>query len=98
MANKKFEVEVTEVRGYCACGYKQGDKFIFPGLGTPNQSFCGGAYMILFPMINALISGGRFNFEENPFSKTNLACPDNGYIVFKITRLDENLELYKDNK
>ena len=86
---KKFEYEVETVTGHCACGYKPGDKFCCEGMNTPNTAFCGGAYMALFPMQVALHNGARFNFEENPKSKTKLACPDNGYVVFKITLLDE---------
>ena len=88
MAKKTFEIEVEKVNGYCSCSYKEGDKFVVDGMNTPDQPFCGGAYMILFPMIVALHSGGRFNFEENPCSKTKLACPDNGIVVFKVTKLE----------
>lgn len=95
MARRNFEVEVEKICGYCSCKYKEGDKFIFNGLSTPNESFCGGAFMVLFPMINALHSGARFNFEENPYSKTKLACPDNGNVIFKITLLDEENKIYK---
>lgn len=84
---KKFEVEVEKVTGYCTCNYKVGDKFIFEGMNTPAQPFCGGAYMILFPMVVALHSGARFDFEENPYSKTKLACPDDGNVTFKVTKL-----------
>lgn len=86
---KKFEIEVEKVNGYCSCGYKQGDKFTVEGLNTPDCKFCGGAYMIIFPMQTALFSGARFNFEQNPCSKTKLACPDNGYVVFRITLLSD---------
>jgi uncharacterized repeat protein (TIGR04076 family) len=82
---KIFEIEVEKVNGYCSCGYKVGDKFTCDGLNTPNQPFCGGVYAIIFPMQTALFSGAAFNFEENPHSKTKLACPDNGYVVFKLT-------------
>jgi uncharacterized repeat protein (TIGR04076 family) len=84
---KNFEIEVEKVNGYCACGYKVGDVIACEGLNTPDQPFCGGAYAILFPMQTALHSGAAFNFEENPHSKTKLSCPDNGYVIFKITLL-----------
>lgn len=86
---KKFEIEVEKVTGYCSCGYKVGDVFYSEGLNTPSLPFCGGAYAILFPMQTALHSGATFSFEENPKSKTRLACPDNGYVTFKITMLEE---------
>ena len=46
--------------------------------------------MIIFPMQTALHCGAQFSFEENPLSKSKLACPDNGYVVFKITLLSSN--------
>jgi uncharacterized repeat protein (TIGR04076 family) len=82
----KFEIEVEKVNGYCSEGYKAGDKFMMEGLNTPAFCFCGGAYTALFPIIVALNSGAKFGFEENPLSKTKMACPDNGNIVFKVTK------------
>jgi uncharacterized repeat protein (TIGR04076 family) len=82
---KIFEIEVEKVTGYCSCGYKEGDIIICRGLNTPDKPFCGGAYAIIFPMQTALFSGATFSFEENHYSKTKLACPDNGYVTFKIT-------------
>ena len=84
---KKFEVEVEKVNGYCSDSYKEGDKFIFHGYHTP-ANFCGGAYTMLFPIIFALNSGAKFNFEENPVCKTKLACPDNGNIIFKVRLME----------
>lgn len=45
--------------------------------------------MALFPIQVALHNGARFHFEDNPQSKGNLACPDNGYVVFRLTLLNE---------
>lgn len=86
----KFKYEVEKVTGHCSCGYKVGDIFICEGMSTPDLSFCGGAYMALFPIQVALYNGATFPLEENPQSKTNLACPDNGYVVFKLTMLENN--------
>jgi len=44
--------------------------------------------MALFPIQVALHNGATFNFEDNPKSKRNLACPDNGYVVFKVTLIE----------
>jgi len=41
------------------------------------------------PMQVALHSGARFSFEKNPKSKTKLACPDNGNVIFAIELLEE---------
>jgi len=65
---KRFEIEVEKVNGYCTYSYKEGDTFIFNGFDTPN-GFCGGAYTTLFPIIVALHSGARFNFEKIPCVK-----------------------------
>lgn len=86
---KRFEYRVEKVSGYCSCGYKVGDVIRCKGMNTPDVPFCGGAYMALFPIQVALHNGGRFNFEDNPKSKGELACPDNGYVVFRITLIDE---------
>ena len=86
---KQFEYIVEKVSGYCVCGYKVGDVFRCEGMNTPNESFCGGAFMVLFPIQVALHNGARFNFEQNPKSKGALACPDNGYIIFRITMIDD---------
>lgn len=86
---KRFEYTVESVSGYCSCGYKVGDVFNCEGMNTPNVPFCGGAYMALFPIQVALHNGATFDFEDNPKSKRNLACPDNGYVVFKVALLNE---------
>jgi uncharacterized repeat protein (TIGR04076 family) len=80
---RKFRIEVEHVTGHCSHAYKPGDRFIFNGLDTPNE-FCGGAYTTLFPILVALGSGGRFEYEVDPQCKTGMACPDNGNVVFKI--------------
>ena len=85
---KKFEVAVEKVNGYCTYSYEEGDTFIFHGFDTPNR-FCGGAYTMLFPILVALQSGARFEFEQDPLCKTKMACPDNGNIIFKVRLLEE---------
>jgi len=84
----KFEIGIERVNGHCPYAYKVGDKFIFNGFDTPN-AFCGGAYTTLFPIIVALNSGARFNFEKDPICKTKMACPDNGNIIFTVKLLSE---------
>ncbi|MBN1883341.1 MAG: TIGR04076 family protein [Deltaproteobacteria bacterium] len=84
---KQFEIEVEQVTGHCSYSYRQGDKIICNGYDTP-AGFCGGAYVTLFPIIVALSSGARFDFEDNPLSKTKMACPDNGNVIFKVTLLE----------
>jgi len=84
---KQFEIEVEQVNGRCSYSYQQGDKIICNGYDTPD-GFCGGAYVTLFPIIVALSSGARFDFEKNPLSKTKMACPDNGNVIVRVTLLE----------
>ncbi len=85
---RRFEIRIESVTGHCACGYSPGDKYYANGLNTPEKQFCGGAYMVLFPMQNALAAGAAFDFEKNPKSKTKPACPDCGCVKFSITLLE----------
>ena len=87
---KRFEYRVERVSGYCSCGYKVGDTILCEGMNTPDIAFCGGAFMALFPLQVALFNGAEFGFEENPKSKGDLACPDNGYVIFRLTMLDDD--------
>ena len=86
---KKFKYTVEKVLGHCSCGYKLGDVFHCEEMNTPAIPFCGGVYMALFPIQVSLCNGAKFSFETNPKSKGNLACPDNGYIIFRITMIEE---------
>jgi len=86
---RRFKIEVEKLNGYCDLGYKEGDVFYSEGMNTPCNGFCGGAFMILYPMQVALFSGSKFGFEKNPKCKTGLACPDRGKVVFSIELLDE---------
>jgi len=82
---KKFIVEVYKRKGKCSYGYKEGDKFEFNGLKTPD-GFCGAAYHMMFACLFALNFGARFPFMEEPNSLNTAACPDGGNVIFKITR------------
>lgn len=87
---KQIEYRVEKVSGHCSCGYKVGDVFHCKGMNTPDAPFCGGAFMALFPIQVALHNGGSFHYEDNPKSKSNLACPDNEYVTFCITLQDSD--------
>ena len=87
---KQFEYRVEKVSGHCSCGYEVGDIIHCKGMNTPDIAFCGGAFMALFPLQVALFNGAEFHFEENPKSKGGLACPDNGYVIFRLTMFDDN--------
>ncbi|MCP4653403.1 MAG: TIGR04076 family protein [Candidatus Omnitrophica bacterium] len=88
---KKLEVEVEEVSGKCFFNYKQGDKWELTGLKTPD-GFCGAAYSAIFPVLFALNFDATFSFEQDPKCKTQTACPDGGFIKFKIKRIDSQKE------
>lgn len=86
---KHFMYTVERVSGFCACGYKEGDVFYCSGMNTPDVPFCGGAFLSLFPLQVALNNGALFHFENNPKSIGNLSCPDNGYVIFRLTLLED---------
>jgi uncharacterized repeat protein (TIGR04076 family) len=86
---KQLEIEVEKVNGHCTYGYEVGDTFPLNGFDTPD-GFCGGAYVTLFPIIVSLLSGARFDFEEDPLCKTGMACPDNGHVVFKVRLVNDD--------
>lgn len=84
---KKMIIEIEEVNGHCAYGYKPGDTIEITGLRTPSE-FCGGAYNALFPVIFALNMGARFPFSDDENANPRVTCPDNGIIRFKVRRLE----------
>ena len=61
---KQFKIPVETVNGHCTQGYNEGDTFIWQDLNTPVGGFCGGAYTTLCPILVALFSGARFDFEK----------------------------------
>lgn len=89
MANKfdcKFEITVEKVTGKCHANYEEGQTYIFDGLATP-ANFCGGAYHVIFPALFALKFGANFPFEQEE-GVAHSTCPDNGYVTFKIRRIE----------
>ncbi|MFH0814169.1 MAG: TIGR04076 family protein [Pseudomonadota bacterium] len=85
---KKMLLEVVKAKGHCFYGYKVGDTFEAQGLRTIPE-FCGAAYHTAFPALFALNFGATFFFMENPNSIDTVTCPDNGNIIFKVTRIEE---------
>ncbi len=91
------EVEVEEVRGYCAAGYKRGDKFVIRGFYIePNGSrICihaiTGMMSLLSPFAHG-ISAKDLGIGETDNSGF-LQCPDpgepytcGGTVIFRLTR------------
>ena len=85
---KKMMIEVVQHKGKCHFGYKVGDKWETKGLGCI-PGFCGAAFHCAFPALFALNFGAKFFFMPNPDSIDTVTCPDNGNIVFKVSRIEE---------
>jgi uncharacterized repeat protein (TIGR04076 family) len=80
--SKKFRISVQKVTGNCIYGLKQGQKFIFDGLNTPDGGFCGGAYHAIFPYLVMLNFNGKF-----PACTDNIvlaSCADGGKVTLGI--------------
>lgn len=76
---KKFEYQIEKVTGHCSCGYKVGDVFQCEGMNTPVLHFVEVLTWLCF-------------LFKSPYTmelKGNLACPDNGYVVFKVTLIED---------
>ena len=58
---KRFKITVDKVVGYCSCNYKKGDVFYVQGMNTPKKEFCGGAFLIIYPIQVSLHTGGCFS-------------------------------------
>lgn len=86
---KKMVVEVVKSSGKCVYGYTVGQKWETVGLKTI-PDFCGAAFHTAFPALFALNFGARFFFMEDPNSIDTVTCPDNGHIVFKVSRAEES--------
>ncbi len=90
------EVEVEEVRGYCAAGYKRGDKFTIRGFYIePDGRICIHALTGMMSLLSPFIHGisakdlGIGEMEDSGF----LQCPDpgkpytcGGTVIFRLTR------------
>lgn len=85
---KKMMIEVVKAKGKCAFSYKVGDKWETTGLKCI-PGFCGAAFHTAFPALFALNFGAKFFFMQSPDSIDTVTCPDNGNIVFKVTRTEE---------
>lgn len=84
---RTVEVKVVSQQGYCACGHKVGDRWIFGSDGKSPAGLCNGAFAALFPHIRTLQGGGVGTYDENS-AKTgtiSLQCPDAANpIVFEL--------------
>ncbi len=88
---KKMIIEVVKSKGKCTFGYKVGDKWETVGLKCI-PGFCGAAFHCAFPALFALNFGAKFFFMENPDSIDTVTCPDGGNIVFKVTRIEQEIK------
>jgi len=85
---KKMVIEVVESKEKCTFGYKVGDKWETTGLRCI-PGFCGAAFHTAFPALFALNFGAKFFFIKEENSIDTVTCPDEGKVVFKITRLQD---------
>ncbi len=84
---KKMALEVVKAKGKCSFEYKIGDKWETQGLKCI-PGFCGAAFHTAFPALFALNFGANFFFMKEPNSIDTVTCPDEGKIVFKVTRIE----------
>ncbi len=84
---KKMIIEVMQTKGKCTFGYKVGDKWETTGLKCI-PGFCGAAFHTAFPALFALNFGAKFFFMDNPDCIDTVTCPDDGNIVFRVTRVE----------
>lgn len=87
MAIYRIKVRVVEVRGTCSANLKVGDEFEINENGQPVPiSFCGWAFVALWPFITPLRYGGRLPWEKNE-NEAYVSCPDPyNTVVFEIVR------------
>ena len=93
-------VEVAEVRGYCAAGYKPGDKFIIKGFYIDpkecNSKICIHALTAMISLLSPFthgVSAKLLGIGDND-DEGYLQCPDpgkpytcGGTVIFKIKRI-----------
>lgn len=85
---KKMAIEVVENKGKCTFSYKIGEKWETAGLKCI-PGFCGAAFHTAFPALFALNFGAKFFFMKDPDCIDTVTCPDEGKIVFKVTRIED---------
>ncbi len=85
---KNLQIEVIKAKGHCTYGYKVGDKWDVKGLKCID-GFCGAGWHVAFPALFALNFGAKFFFMDDPDTLNTVTCPDNGNIVFKVSRIKD---------
>lgn len=90
----EFEIDVTgfindeHTKRYCRNGEEVGDKYNCT-YGCPvnkdGQGICSKAMLIMFPIMEAVRSGGDLErIGGNDRYSKNIVCPD-GYVIFRLT-------------
>lgn len=86
---KRFDVviKVISKKGRCDNGHKIGDEWV---INTKTaEGICLWAFNALYPVAEALMSGGSFPWEEDP-EVAYIDCPDRDNTrVFELRRLGE---------
>lgn len=79
----RFVVTVHAAKGECRAGHKVGDRWEFDWC-TP-AGMCGSAYHTMYPVLHGLmLTSGRY--EGPAAEQTLVACPDNGWLTFRVER------------
>ena len=78
-----FTVTVQDAKGECRAGHRPGDQWEFSRC-TPAE-MCGSAYHVMYPVLHGLmLTSGRY--EGPAAQETLVACPDHGWLTFRIER------------
>ena len=101
----KFEIEVTgflrgeHTEGYCRNGEEIGDKYTCTygcPVNTEGQGICSKVMMVMFPVMEAVRSGGDLeNIGGSDKYSKEIVCPD-GCVIFRPTAKKlRNINFYK---
>ena len=78
-------IKVVSQKGFCACGHKVGDEFVFEK--TTPVGICPWAFCALYPYLTVLNFGASFPWEKDP-DKALVACSDpENPVVFELSRV-----------
>ena len=85
MSPYKIKIEVIDIlgSGNCSMEQKAGDTYTYP---EDRGKICPSSFLVLYPWILVMQSGGSFSFFDKDDSVT-VGCPDYAHqVVYKITR------------
>ena len=86
MAKVKVTIEVIDILsdGECSMKQKVGDTYSYP---EDRGKLCPSSFLILYPWILVMQSGGTFSYFADDGNSVTLGCPDYLHqVVYKISR------------